>query len=123
MKIKTIRARLDNAATFDKEVNQAMAEGYQLARQDVIPGFRLDGGNFLHNMLFAQLVLPDPEPVPEAQPLDPFDALRSVQEFCDAVPVADCCTDRCPLYIWCDQLRSGGDPTDWLLPEKEAPEA
>lgn len=123
MKIKTIRNRLDNAQDFDQELNTALADGYQLVRRDVIPGFRLDGGNYLHNMLYAELVQLDPEPDPEAQPLDPMDAVYAIKATCDAMPLKDCQGGRCPLYVWCCQLEGGRDPSDWDLPKKEAPEA
>ena len=117
MKIKTIRWRLDQAEQFDGELNKALADGYQLVKRAIIPGFRLDGGGYLHNMLYAELVLPDPPAEPA--PPDPFEALHIVKEFCRSVPLHTC-ANACPLYDWCEQLREGGDPTDWRIPEKEA---
>lgn len=121
MKIKTIKNRLDNATNFDKEVNAAIAEGYQLVQRDVIPGFRLDGGNYLHNMLFAQLVLPDPVPEPEQG--DPVEALRCIRDFCKAMPVEKCLTPACPLHDWCHYFTEDCvSPMDWKIPgEEEAP--
>ena len=116
MKIKTIKNRLDNPESFDKDLNQALADGYQLIRRDVVPGFRLDDGRFLHNMLYAELVLPDPPAEPVE--IDPFEALRQVKAFCASIPPHTCQTG-CPLYNWCEQLQHGGDPTDWHLPELE----
>lgn len=115
MKIKTITS--GNSRSFDEMVNEAMRAGYQLVRRDIIPGFRLDGGSYLHNMLYAELVLPDPPAEPEQ--IDPFQALRQVQEFCHSFPVEKCNAGDCPLRYWCAALEGGGDPTDWALPEVE----
>lgn len=114
MKIKTIRQRLDNAAEFDQQLNEALENGYQLAHRGLVPGFRLDGGGYLHNMLYAELVLPDPEPKQET--LDTFQALHIVKEACLAH--SGPCSE-CQLLDWCAQLSNGGDPTDWELPEVE----
>lgn len=120
MKIKTIRRRLDNAAEFDEDLNKALANGYQLVRRDIIPGFRLDGGGHLHNMLYAELVLPDPPAEPETP--DPIEALHIVKEFCHSVPTKEC-GETCPLSDWCQQLTAGGDPTDWDLSDLEEADA
>jgi hypothetical protein len=96
---------------FDAMVNRAMEEGYTLTRRGPEPV-----GNGAVR-LYAELVQLDPEPEPEAQPADPFDALRAVQAFCLSVSADDCNTDRCPLHGWCDKCEI--DPTDWQLPEKE----
>ena len=99
MKIKTIEAT--NAADFDSQVNAALAEGYRLHRRFVIRSGYL-----------AELVMVDP---PAQQ--DPFEALHVVKDYCQSVPGNDCGTERCALFYWCHQLRNGGDPTDWILPE------
>lgn len=116
MKIKTIKNRLDNAVSFDKELNQALAEGYQLVRRDIVPGFRLDCGNYLHNMLYAELVLPDPAAEPET--VDPVNLLRQVQEFCLSVPPSECNADRCPLAPYCQAIQEGQTPDEWVFPEE-----
>ena len=119
MKIKTIRHRLDNVKEFDDQLNKALEDGYQLVNRGLVPGFRLDGGGYLHNMLYAELVLPDPEPAQEpAEEIDPFQVLRQVKEICEAV--TDSC-NNCPIKDWCfGPLKNGDDPTDWELPEVEA---
>ncbi len=114
MKIKTISDELRWAGDFDRKVNTAQEEGWQLAHRGLVPGFRLDGGGYLHNMLYAELVLPDPEPKQET--LDPIQALHIVKEACLAH--TDHC-NKCPMWLWCEQLRDAGDPTDWELPEVE----
>lgn len=114
MKIKTIwDTRPDR---FDERVNQHLEEGWLLGKREVIPDTR----NLDDSVLYAELAMLDPAPeVDELPPLDPFEALRAVKEFCDTVD--ECGT--CPLYDWCCQLQKGGDPTDWKLPGEEAPEA
>lgn len=37
--IKTIRARLDYAETFDNEVNQALADGWYFVRRYTLPAY------------------------------------------------------------------------------------
>lgn len=114
MKIKTIKNRLNNAEQFDKELNRALADGYQLIRRDIVPGFSLTGGGCLHNMLYAEMVLPDPAPDPEPVEIDAIQALHIVKDACLAHS-GSC--NECQMYEWCEQLRTGGDPTDWHLPE------
>lgn len=116
MKIKTIKNRLDNVVSFDNDLNKALEEGYQLVHRGLVPGFRLDGGGYLHNMLYAELVLPDPAPEPETvHNFDPFQALRQVKQFCEAQKKCG----ECPLYNWCKLTDDYHDPTDWELPEVE----
>ena len=116
MKIKTIRTRLDNVEEFDKQLNEALENGYQLAHRGLVPGFRLDGGRYLHNMLYAELVLPDPAPDPEPETIDPFQALHIVKAACLAHKEP---CNACPMIDWCRQLDNCNDPTDWELPEVE----
>ena len=113
MKIKTIwDTRTD---CFDERVNRYLGEGLTLTRREVIP----DTDDLDKSVFYAELVQLDPELVPEPQPLDPFEALRVVRDFCGSI---DKCM-KCPLIDWCNGLRNGGDPSDWVIPEKEEPEA
>jgi hypothetical protein len=110
MKIKTIWTT--RVSDFDDSVNNAMEDGYQLTRREVLPDPRdLEG-----SVLYAELVLPDQPDEPETD--DPIEALRTVQRVCLAVSGDDCGTDRCHLRKFCDRLRDGGDPTDWDLSEE-----
>lgn len=112
MKIKTISHRFDRVEEFDDQVNRALEEGWRLVKREVIPGAPND-----YARVYAELVQLDPEPeVAEPQPVDPCVAIRVLRDTCEAVPVADCGSDRCPLYAWCEGLRKGGDPTDWVIP-------
>lgn len=52
--IKTVTVRIDAAEQFDKEVNEALTEGWMLIKRDVLPPF--DGTqHFVHRMLYAEL--------------------------------------------------------------------
>ena len=122
MKIKTIVRNFDWVEEFDQLVNAAIDEGWRLVKREVIPGVAGVNTNS-RRLLYAELVQLDPEPVPEAQPMDPIDAVYAIKATCDAIPLKDCQGGRCPLYVWCCQLEGGRDPSDWDLPKKEAPEA
>lgn len=115
MKIKTIRWKLDYAERFDEEVNEALEDGYRLMQRSFIPGFRLDGGSYLHNMLYAELVKVDEAPAP-----DPFEALRVVRDFCEEMPTEKC-LGKCPLTPWCAMYcpQDGMAPADWVIPDEE----
>lgn len=125
MKIKTIVRKINASGVpgFDEEVNAALEDGWRLVKREVLPGVDLGEGIHFVPHLYAELVQLDPEPEPEAQPLDPIDAVYAIKATCDAVPLKDCQGGRCPLYVWCCQLEGGRDPSDWDLPKKEAPEA
>lgn len=108
MKIKTIWTK--DLIGFDNQVNEALAEGYQLTRREVLP----DTANLDQSVLYAELVKLDPPAEPETP--DPMDLLRQVREACLRVPSNGCNPEGCPMFNWCEQLRRGGDPTDWVLP-------
>jgi hypothetical protein len=121
MKIKTICRNFDCVEEFDQLVNASIDEGWHLTKRAVIPG--VVGVNHSRRLLYAELVHLDPEPVPEAEPIDPIDAVYAIKATCDAMPIKDCQGGRCPLYVWCCQLEGRRDPSDWDLPKKEVPEA
>lgn len=118
MKIKTIAFKQteEGRQLFDKEVNKALEEGWHLEKRERTDGYNL-GSAYFAPCFYAELVKTD-EP-DEPHTLDPFEALRIVQDYCDSVPVGGCSTGKCVLFHWCEQLRNGGDPTDWLLPRRE----
>lgn len=108
MKIKTIwDTRPDR---FDESVNKHLEEGMTLARREVIP----DTKDLDKSVFYAELVKLDPPAEPETP--DPMDLLRQVREACLRVPSNGCNPEGCPMFNWCEQLRRGGDPTDWVLP-------
>jgi hypothetical protein len=53
--IKTIKNRLDNAASFDKEVNAALAEGWQLTKREVLQPKAQSESLQAYTMLYAEL--------------------------------------------------------------------
>lgn len=56
MQIKTIRTRIDSATTFDKEVNDALKDGWILKKREVIvPSQPRDGEHYFHITLYAEL--------------------------------------------------------------------
>ena len=67
MQIKTIKNRLDNNESFDKEVNKALSEGWILTKRYIIEGKQLSSDIYAHNMLVVEMIKPD-QPV-EDQPL------------------------------------------------------
>ena len=98
MKIKTVINQ--SAAEFDKEVNAAIAEGYELtARLSTRPeGF------------IAELVLQDPHAAPEI--VNPYQALHLIKAICVETP--DC--DHCVVSNWCHKYAGETDPCCWELP-------
>ena len=67
MLIKTIKNRLDNNKSLDKEVNEALSEGWILTKRYIIEGKQLGSDTYSHNMLVVEMVKLD-QPV-EDQPL------------------------------------------------------
>jgi hypothetical protein len=121
VKIKTICYGLDNTGlvAFDKDVNDALADGYRLIKREVLPGVRYTDTRWGNRCLYAELVKLDPPAEPETP--DPLDLLRQVREACLQVPSNGCNREGCPMFDWCEQLRKGGDPTDWVLPGEVQP--
>lgn len=111
MKIKTVWT--ESNITFDTRVNELLRDGWILGKREVFPAKDLNDSVF-----YAELVQLDPEPVEttEPQPVDPVEALHVIRDTCEAIPVEDCSSNGCPLYAWCEGLRKGGDPTDWVIP-------
>lgn len=114
MKIKTITGRLNYPDDFDREVNDAQEDGWRLVKREVLPG--TPGNPNSPRLLYAELVQLDPEPEPEAQPLDPIGCLEALRKFC----AGNKC-DTCPLDDWCPVwLPRNEGPADWELPGEEA---
>lgn len=114
MKIKTVWTA--DTVGFDDQVNQALKNGYQLVKRDLVPAPHLDD-----TVYYAELVLPDEPEVlePQEDQLSPLGALHVIQDACFGTNDKDCLY-KCPLRPWCNQLRDGGDPTDWDLSQLEA---
>ena len=63
MQIKTIKNRIDNNNSFDREVNEALAEGWILTKRYILEGKNLGGCTYSHSMLIAEMVKEDPDPL------------------------------------------------------------
>lgn len=87
MIIKTIWTK--DPDEFDKMVNEAMQEGYQLRLRDVRPLGAAEPG------LYAEMELPDEDPL---QRINPIEAAMRVKLECDKV---DSC-EKCILQEICD---------------------
>lgn len=126
MKIKTIAKKINTVGVkeFDREVNDALAEGWILGKRGTLPGIDL-GSCFFSPSLYAELAMLDPAPeVDEPAPLDPLkamdaiEALYVVREFCDSNKC-----EGCQLFDFCARhLPNNEGPADWKLPGEEAPE-
>lgn len=114
MKIKTI---WDVAqCKFDEAVNAALAEGYVLARRDIVP----DRNDLDNTAFYAELVLLDP--TPETDPVaggDPFDLLRQLREFCDSIPKKTCQNGECPLSFICADMAAGRAIDELNIPAED----
>lgn len=55
--IKTIKNRLDNVVSFDKEVNAALAEGWTLTKREVLLPRAQTSTQYTYIMVYAELEL------------------------------------------------------------------
>ena len=112
MEIKTIVVpRGIGTNVFDKQVNDALKEGFQLLRRDVLPGTKV-GLNDYTPAYYAELVKPDEPQVPKSRNV--LDVLNVVRDFCDSNKCGDCLLDEfCNRYM-ADDI----GPADWVLPER-----
>lgn len=88
--IKTIKNRLDNAASFDKEVNAALSEGWQLTKRKVLQPKAQSESLQSYTMLYAELEREDetePEPEPGKKSCE---NCRHVQSDPYGVPCNQC---------------------------------
>jgi dUTP pyrophosphatase len=71
IQIKTIKNRIDNNASFDNEVNKALAEGWILCKRTVLtPAQPNTRTNYFHTMLYAELYKPDQNEILEPIAVD-----------------------------------------------------
>lgn len=108
MEIKTLIANTDNVVAFDKKVNEAMAEGWRLAKREILPGQQYNETNWARRILYAELVKLDPPAEPETPDL--LKAVQVIKAECDS---HGSCED-CLVYPWCDY----NAPCRWKLPEE-----
>lgn len=115
MEIKTVvMPRCIGAKKFDKQVNDALKEGFKLTRRDVIPGHD-DGSTRLEPAYYAELVKLD-EPARKDDTPNVFELLEAVSKFCASKP--NC--DGCPLKEFCEaHLADNEGPADWDIYEAE----
>lgn len=116
MKIKTI---WDTGVTaFDEKVNQALTEGYKLARREVIPDHR----NLDDSAFYAELVMLDEsDTLPgkvDLSATDPVALAEAIRSHCATITGEECKNDRCPLAAYCDAIRDGKTPEEWPFPEE-----
>lgn len=63
LEIKTIFTKVDDCKKFDKQVNAALAEGWELVRRDIIPPRVPDRYTLLYAELDRIIEEPEEEPV------------------------------------------------------------
>ena len=124
MEIKTITSpREMGAPAFDKKVNAALSEGFQLVKRGMLPAVTVSGVNY-HPQYYAEMVkqnTPTPwrssaQPVVEPDGLEVIEHLQAVAMFCAARP--NC--EGCSLNPFCGKhLANNEGPADWVLPEGE----
>lgn len=114
MRIKTITEDFDHIQKFDQQVNDALANGWELTARGSLPA--TPGQRNSRRLLYAEMTLPDP--VEETAPREPMDVVREIYEICAGVPQAECQGGSCPLYDWCKNLSKCADPSDWEVPDK-----
>lgn len=87
MKIRTIMLPLhdqQHCDTFDAAVNESLAEGWRLTKREVLPGGPQTTHHFMHRVLYAELVLPDPPAEPEKPvAVNMYDHFMAIRGMCD----------------------------------------
>lgn len=107
MKIKTILTNTDHPEQFDDQVNALLAEGWVLAKREVLQGMNYNANNWARRALYAELVMLDPV---EPEELDPEDAIAALAKTCREAE--DCEEGGCPIYRWCQQFQQD-PPKAW----------
>ena len=108
MKIKTLLGPAPSG--FDEFVNDLLAEGWKLARREVLT-------QSVPYMLYAELVKLD-EADMETQDAEPVTWQEAAQVLRDECEGAAGCDSRCPMHDWCQKnLPDGPCPSEWDDPE------
>lgn len=106
MEIKTVWEA--NTPRFDKLVNDAIADGWQLAKREVM----LRPTKFDDTRFYAELVKPDQPTEPEPMDLEDYIAALSVLEH--VCKTAESCDENgCPLYPICSTQWTKDAPINW----------
>lgn len=74
MKIKTIINRLEFASVFDRDVNEAISEGWILKKRHVLPGKNLCETRYVNDVLIAEMVRGEELPLTFKSQLENFAA-------------------------------------------------
>jgi hypothetical protein len=77
--IKTIHHRIDEARTFDNEINTAITEGWQLTKREFVPGYC---------MLYAEM---EREEITEAERC--CENCKYYEQQPESLPCRDCSED------------------------------
>lgn len=115
MKIKTVWNSMGASNLFDEKVNALLAEGWKLARREVLPGAGFTGPVYDNMVVYAELVKLD-EADMEPQEADPAtwqEAVEVLRETCGTA--AKCEAGGCPMWAWC-QKHLATPPANWLEP-------
>lgn len=111
MEVKTITsARSEGPAAFDKQINEALEEGFQLVKRGMLPAVAVAGVHY-HPQYYAEMVKLDGQKGGEFQNV--LGALKIVQSFCNG----HMCGDSCPLDSFCAKHFENDGPTDWEIPD------
>ena len=120
MEIKTVCKKIGPEGTpeFDETVNKLLADGWQLVKRGVIPGYDM-GSMYFAPSLYAELVKSDQDDMEELN-ADHYtwqEALKVLMETCGT---AEKCEDgRCSMFAWCQKfLRNTIPPCNWDIPEE-----
>lgn len=107
MKIRTLLVPAPSG--FDEVVNDLLAEGWKLARREVLT-------QSVPYMLYAELVKLD-EADMEPQEADPVTWQEAVGVLRDECRDAAGCDNRCPMHDWCQRNNPDGPPpSEWSDP-------
>lgn len=100
MKIKTVWEPMEFSEKFDGKVNDLLAEGWKLARREVLEPYP--------HVVYAELVKLDEADLAadlaelrEAEPVTWQEAVDVLRETCREAE--DCTKDGCPAFDWCQK--------------------
>lgn len=114
MEIKTVCVAVGQAKEFDRQVNEALAEGFRLVKRELLP-FAEGPSRYVERAYYAELVKLDEPPAPK-----PWEeAVKTLHDTCEA---AGGCGEACPMFEWCENNLPGESipPNSWDLPTEPA---
>ena len=108
MEIKTVWEPIEFSEKFDGKVNGLLADGWKLARREVLEPYPY--------VAYAELVKLDEADMEtlEAEPVTWQEAAQVLRDECmDAAG----CDNRCPMHDWCQRNNPDGPPpSEWSDP-------